>query len=108
MTPCKELTGEKREKFKKWLKQFQKENDRSPTIEEVYDETTRELDKKLSQAEADYDKMFWQKNEIISKAKEIITALLNVFVYDLADDEIDSGQNDVKTKAEQFLSEVEK
>lgn len=40
MTPCKELTGEKREKFKKWLKQFQKENDRSPTIEEVYDEAT--------------------------------------------------------------------
>ena len=28
-------------KFKKWLKQFQKENDRSPTIEEVYDEATK-------------------------------------------------------------------
>jgi len=43
ITPYKELTGEKREKFKKWLKQFQKENDRSPTIEEVYDEVTKEL-----------------------------------------------------------------
>lgn len=29
-------------------------------------ESTKELNKKLSQAEADYDKMFWQKNEIIS------------------------------------------
>ena len=27
---------------------------------------TKELNKKLSQAEADYDKMFWQKNETIS------------------------------------------
>ena len=43
MTPYKELTGEKREKFKKWLKQFQKENDRSPTIEEVYDEATKTI-----------------------------------------------------------------
>ena len=41
MTAYKELTGEKREKFEKWLKQFQKENDRSPTIEEVYDEAVR-------------------------------------------------------------------
>ena len=30
-------------KFKKWLKQFQKENDRSPTIEEVYDEATKTI-----------------------------------------------------------------
>ena len=30
----------------------------------------KELNKKLSQAEADYDKMFWQKNEIISNLQE--------------------------------------
>ena len=44
------------------------------------------------------------KNEAI----EIITALLNVFVYDLADDEMDSGNIDVKEKAEQFLKELDK
>ena len=49
MTPYKELTGEKREKFKKWLKQFQKENDRSPTIEEVYDEATKELQAQIDE-----------------------------------------------------------
>lgn len=49
MTAYKELTGEKREKFEKWLKQFQKENDRSPTIEEVYDEATKELEAQIEQ-----------------------------------------------------------
>lgn len=32
----------------------------------------KELNKKLSQAEADYDKMFWQKNETISNLQEQI------------------------------------
>lgn len=45
--------------------------------------------------------------EQLDEAKEIITALLNVFVYDLADDELDSGDIDVRDKAEQFLKEVE-
>ena len=45
--------------------------------------------------------------EKLTEAKEIITALLNVFVYDLADDELDSGDIDVRDKAEQFLKEVE-
>ena len=60
MTEYKELTGEKKEKFKKWLKQFQKENDRSPTIEEVYDEATKEL-------EAQIEKMKCLLNEIYSE-----------------------------------------
>ena len=60
MTDYKELTGEKKEKFKKWLKQFQKENDRSPTIEEVYDEATKEL-------EAQIEKMKCLLNEIYSE-----------------------------------------
>jgi len=33
-------------------------------------EENAELNKKLSKAETDYDEMFWNKNEIISKAKE--------------------------------------
>lgn len=44
----------------------------------------------------------------LTKAKEILIALLNSFVYDLAENEIDVGKNDVKTKAEQFLKEIEK
>ena len=35
-------------------------------------EETKELNKKLSQAESEYDKMFWQKNEIISNLQEQI------------------------------------
>ena len=59
-----------------------------------------ELNKKLSKAEADYDKMFWNKNEIISKAKEIIENIIRVtwgegWNYSL----------DWKVKAEQFLKE---
>lgn len=46
--------------------------------------------------------------EQLTKAKEIITALLNVFVYDLADDEMDSGDIDTMVKAEQFLKVIEK
>jgi hypothetical protein len=49
-----------------------------------------------------------QQSEQLTKAVETITALLNVFVYDLADDEMDSGDIDTKIKAEQFLKEVEK
>ena len=70
---------------------------------EIYKENA-ELNKKLSKAEADYDKMFWNKNEIISKAKEIIENIIRVtwgegWNYSL----------DWKVKAEQFLnSEVEK
>lgn len=67
MTPYKELTGEKREKFKKWLKQFQKENDRSPTIEEVYDEATKEL-------QAQIEKMKEMlKSDLIARLKENIS-----------------------------------
>lgn len=44
----------------------------------------------------------------LAKAKAIIKELLNVFVYDLADDELDSGDIDARTKAEEFLREVEK
>lgn len=39
------------------------------------------------------------------EAKEIITSLLNVFVYDMADDEMDAGHIDTKIKAEQFIKE---
>lgn len=42
----------------------------------------------------------------LAEAKEIIIALLNVFVYDLADDELNSGDIDVRDKAEQFLRKV--
>ena len=63
----------------------------------------KELNKKLSQAEADYDKMFWQKNEIISKAKEIIEGLMR-FCRCFAQHHTD----DIRYKdAEQFLNEVE-
>lgn len=42
----------------------------------------------------------------LPKAREIITSLLNVFVYDNADDEMDAGHIDTKMKAEQFLKEA--
>ena len=61
-----------------------------------------ELNKKLSEAEADYDKMFWNKNEIISKAKKIIENIIRVtwgegWNYSL----------DWKVKAEQLLKEAD-
>ena len=55
------------------------------------------------------DRDRWSKDKKqLTKAIEIITSLLNVFVYDLADDEMDTGDIDAKIKAEQFLQEVEK
>ena len=64
------------------IDEFQNETDWSkyPTYEHALEEfikgivaeETKELNKKLSQAETDYDKMFWQKNEIISNLQEQI------------------------------------
>jgi hypothetical protein len=63
-----------------------------------------ELNKKLSKAEADYDKMFWNKNEIISKTKEIIRMVVDSYKHK----ERFSFEKDL-IKAEQFLnSEAEK
>lgn len=42
----------------------------------------------------------------LDKAKEIITALLNVFVGDIPEEDLDVGQIDVREKAEKFLKEV--
>lgn len=42
----------------------------------------------------------------LTKAKEIITALLNVFVYDMAEEGLDVGQIDVREKTEKFLKEA--
>jgi hypothetical protein len=62
-----------------------------------------ELNKKLLDAETDYDKMFWQKNEIISNAKEIIKKLIEaIHIWDC------KNLEQVEAEAEQFLSEVEK
>lgn len=58
----------------------------------------------LSQLNLDNGELITQ----LTKAKEIITDLLNVFVYDLADDEMDTGHIDTKLKAEQFLKEIKK
>lgn len=71
-------------------------------FEKAYNETEELLDKQI---EATY-KLFEENKELKEKAKEIVTALLNVFVYDLADDEMDSGDIDVKVKAEQFLNSL--
>jgi ribonucleotide reductase beta subunit family protein with ferritin-like domain len=65
-----------------------------------------ELNKKLSDAETDYDKMFWQKNEIISNAKEIICEYVRLANIE-KEDTVAIWQ--LYHKAEQFLnSEVEK
>ena len=71
-------------------------------LKKACDETQELLDKQI---EATY-KLFEENKELKEKAKEIVTALLNVFVYDLADDEMDSGNIDVKVKAEQFLNSL--
>ena len=101
------------EKLYNKIDQFQNETDWSkyPTYEHALEEfikgivaeETKELNKNLSQAETDYDKMFWQKNEIISKAKEIIEGLMR-FCRCFAQHHTD----DIRYKdAEQFLNEVE-
>ena len=71
------------------------------TDDEVLIDVVAELLEKIEKSKADYDKMFWNKNEIISKAKEIIENIIRVtwgegWNYSL----------DWKVKAEQFLKEV--
>ena len=62
-----------------------------------------ELNKKLSDAETDYDKMFCQKNEIISNAKEVTKKLIEaIHIWDC------KNLEQVEAEAEQFISEVEK
>ena len=46
-------------------------------------------------------------NTFKSKAKEIITGLLNCFPYDMSEEELDVGDKDMVEKAEQFLKEIE-
>ena len=75
---------------------------------EIICKENAELNKKLSKAEADYDKMFWNKNEIISKAKEIIK-MLHSDCYSIAeceDTNLGLWEDDL-AKAEQFLKECE-
>ena len=77
------------------------------TKEELEKENA-ELNKKLSKAEADYDKLFWQKNEIASKAK----TLLSFWVYDFYDafncTSKFSKRRKFLVETEQFLKELEK
>ena len=68
-------------------------------IKELQEENA-ELNKKLSKAEADYDKMFWNKNEIISKAKELLRMVIDSYFHK----ERFSFEKDLR-KAEQFLKE---
>jgi hypothetical protein len=76
-------------------------------IKELKEENTElekenaELNKKLSKAEEEYDKMFWNKNEIISKAKETIRMVVDSY----HNKERFSFEKDL-IKAEQFLKEV--
>ena len=42
----------------------------------------------------------------LTHAKEVIMSLLNTFVYDMAEEDLDVGQIDVRIRAEQFLREV--
>ena len=76
--------------FVEYVKQLEKEN--------------VELNKNLSKAEADYDKMFWQKNEIISKAKEIISEFVEWANWQGS--KCPSFKS-IQNKAEQFLKESE-
>jgi len=70
-----------------------------------------ELNMALSKVENEYDVMFWKKNDIIAKAKEIINdcvcELQNILFYKMRNKERIASTLD---KAEQFLkdSEVEK
>jgi predicted nucleic acid-binding Zn-ribbon protein len=41
-----------------------------------FEKENEELNKKLSDAETDYDKMFWQKNDIINELKEDMEAAI--------------------------------
>jgi predicted RNase H-like nuclease (RuvC/YqgF family) len=68
-----------------------------------FEKENAELNKKLSKAEEEYDKMFWNKNEIISKAKETIRMLVDSYNHK----ERFSFEKDL-IKAEQFLQEVAK
>ena len=67
---------------------------------EIICKENAELNKKLSKAEADYDKMFWNKNEIISKAKELLRMVIDSYFHK----ERFSFEKDLR-KAEQFLKE---
>lgn len=81
-------------------------------IKELKEENTElekenaELNKKLSKAEADYDKMFWNKNEIISKAKTLISFWVNDFLDDRNHSSKFAERCKFLQEAEQFISEV--
>lgn len=67
-----------------------------------------ELNKKLSDAETDYDKMFWQKNEIISNAKEIIKKLKALYLSPIVTKDDVKRQDEILEEAEKFINEVKK
>lgn len=79
------MTEELKQKAREYLRKHSKYSkvfnqtfisvDTLTAMVEFTTEATKELNKKLSQAEKDYDKMFWQKNEIISNLQEQIEEL---------------------------------
>ena len=101
---CKSFTDFLINKITELKKTYRKQ--RNKRIDELQKEN-KELNKKLFQAETDYNKLHWERNDILAdltKAKEIINKLIELVDF-LNEDNV---KEPVIAEAEQFLSEVVK
>ena len=100
---CKSFTDFLINKIAELKKTYRKQ--RNKRIDELQ-KKNKELNKKLFQAETDYDKLHWERNDIradLTKAKEIIKKLIEaIHIWDC------KNLEEVEAEAEQFISEVEK
>ena len=62
------------------------------------------VDKVLQREQTTFEE-YGTLSDQLTKAKEIIKDLLNVFPYDMPEEELDSGHKDMVKEAEKFLKE---
>ena len=114
-----ELKQEAEEKAKKRTKGFKCQDNCEKSyvmgaldFAEPREKRITELNKKLSEAETDFDKMFWQKNDLIQKEKDKLTKakeLLNEFmrIGKASDEDFEHDYTELIGEAEQFIKDIE-
>ena len=102
---CKSFTDFLINKIAELKKTYSKQ--RNKRIDELQ-KKNKELNKKLFQAETDYDKLHWERNDILAdcnKAKELLKTVLD---WQCRCGNGHPTWQEVCAKIEKFLSEVEK
>lgn len=103
---CKSFTDFLINKITELKKTYRKQ--RNKRIDELQKEN-KELNKKLFQAETDYDKLHWERNDILAERNKAMKHLKDlVYVVELGKNELATAR--ILAEAEQFLrdSEVDK